>query len=194
MVKYNEEKILALILSKFEGKKIYILAPLVKNRKGHYKELFETLRKKGFLTVRTDGELREITPGMKLDRYKNHSVELVIDRLKVSAKDITRLRQTVEEALRQGEKQMMIYDVDDDAVSHYSQQLMDPATGLSYREPAPHNFSFNSPQGACKRCKGLGFVNIVDRSQSHARSVAVHPRRRNSASWKIPQLNDILAD
>ncbi len=165
MVKYTEEKILNLILTKFEGKKIYILAPLVKNRKGHYKELFESLRKKGYLTVRVDGELREIVPGMKLDRYKNHSVELVIDRLKVSAKDLTRLRETVDEALRQGEKQMMIYDVDANAVSHYSQQLMDPATGLSYREPAPHNFSFNSPQGACPRCKGLGFVNIVDRNK-----------------------------
>lgn len=163
MVKFTEEKIVSLILERFAGKKIYILAPLVKNRKGHYKELFESIRKKGYLTVRVDGELREILPGMKLDRYKNHSVEVVIDRLKVSDKDLTRLRETTTEALRQGEKQMMVYDVDNDEIFHFSQQLMDPSTGLSYREPAPHNFSFNSPQGACPRCKGLGEVNIIDR-------------------------------
>lgn len=165
MIKYTEEKIVSLILERYTGKKIYILAPLVKNRKGHYKELFESIRKKGYLTVRVDGDIREITMGMKLDRYKNHSVEVVVDRLKVSEKDLTRLRETVSEALRQGDKQLMIYDVDDNAIAHYSQQLMDPATGLSYREPAPHNFSFNSPQGACPTCKGLGFVNIVDRNK-----------------------------
>lgn len=165
MVKYTEEKIVNLILEKFNGRKIYILSPLVNNRKGHYKELFENLRKKGFLNVRADGELVEITPGMKLDRYKNHSIELVIDRLKVSAKDDRRLHDTVTDALRQGDRQLMIYDVDDDSISHYSQKLMDPVSGLSYSEPAPHNFSFNSPQGACHCCKGLGYVNIVDRSK-----------------------------
>lgn len=165
MIKYTEERIVNLILDRFSGKKIYILAPLVKNRKGHYKELFETVRKKGYLTVRVDGELREIVPEMKLDRYKNHFVEVVIDRLKVSDKDLTRLRETVTEALRQGEKQLMVYDVDDDNIYHYSQQLMDPATGISYREPAPHNFSFNSPQGACPRCKGLGEVNLIDNNK-----------------------------
>ena len=165
MIKYTEERIVNLILDRFSGKKIYILAPLVKNRKGHYKELFETVRKKGYLTVRVDGELREIVPEMKLDRYKNHFVEVVIDRLKVSDKDITRLRETVTEALRQGEKQLMVYDVDDDNIYHYSQQLMDPSTGISYREPAPHNFSFNSPQGACPRCKGLGEVNLIDNNK-----------------------------
>lgn len=165
MVKYTEEKIVSLILDRFNDKKIYILAPLVKNRKGHYKELFESIRKKGYLTVRVDGEIREIVPGMKLDRYKNHSVEVVVDRLKVSAKDTVRLRETIGEALRQGEKQMLVYDVDADRIFHFSQQLMDPETGLSYREPAPHNFSFNSPQGACPRCKGLGEVNIVDREK-----------------------------
>ena len=165
MVKYTEEKIVNLILERFAGKKIYVLAPLVKNRKGHYKELFESIRKKGYLTVRVDGEIREIIPGMKLDRYKNHSVEVVVDRLKVSDKDLTRLRETVTETLRQGEKQMMVYDVDADRIFHFSQQLMDPETGISYREPAPHNFSFNSPQGACPRCKGLGEVNIVDREK-----------------------------
>ena len=162
MIKYNREKIVELVLSRFKGRKIYILAPLVRNRKGHYKDLFEQLLKKGYLHVRVDGELREITQGMKLDRYKNHSIELVIDRLKVSDDDEERLRTTIETALKQGDRQMMIYDVDDDKVSHFSQMLMDPVSGISYREPAPHNFSFNSPQGACPRCKGLGYVNIVD--------------------------------
>lgn len=165
MVKYTEEKIVNLILERFAGHKVYILAPLVKNRKGHYKELFETVRKKGYLTVRVDGHLKEVAPGMKLDRYKNHSIEAVIDRLKVSDKDVTRLHETVSEALRQGEKQMMVYDVDEDKIYQFSQQLMDPTTGLSYREPAPHDFSFNSPQGYCPRCKGLGYVNLVDRAK-----------------------------
>ncbi|MDE6048744.1 MAG: excinuclease ABC subunit UvrA [Paramuribaculum sp.] len=165
MVKYTEEKIVDLILNRFEDKKIYVLAPLVKNRKGHYKELFEALGKKGYLNVRVDGELMEITSGMKVDRYRNHSIELVIDRLKVSAKDDARLRETVTEALRQGDRELMIYDVDSESVSHYSQHLMDPVSGLSYHEPAPHNFSFNSPQGACPCCKGLGYVNIVDREK-----------------------------
>ena len=165
MVKYTEEKIVAMILDRYDGRKIYILSPLVHNRKGHYKELFEQLQKKGYLNVRVDGELREITYGMKLDRYKNHSIELVVDKLKVSRKDDSRLRDSVANALRQGGKQMMVYDLDDMKVAHFSQSLMDPATGLSYREPAPHNFSFNSPLGACPCCKGLGTVNIVDRSK-----------------------------
>ena len=165
MVKYTHEQIVNLILEKYDGHKVYILAPLVKNRKGHYKELFEQLRKKGFLTVRVDGELRGLTLNMKVDRYKNHDIELVIDRLKVSAKDLTRLESTVADALRQGEKQVMIYDVDDNKVGYYSQTLMDAASGISYREPAPHNFSFNSPLGACPCCKGLGYVNIVDREK-----------------------------
>lgn len=165
MVKYTREQIVSLILEKFAGHKIYILAPLVKNRKGHYKELFENLRKKGYLRVRIDGEMREIAYGMKVDRYKNHSIELVVDRLKVSDKDDVRLRDTVENALKQGDKELMIYDSDSDTISYYSQHLMDPVSGISYREPAPHNFSFNSPLGACPVCKGLGTVNIVDRDK-----------------------------
>ena len=165
MVKYTEEKIVDMIGEKYADHKIYILSPVIKNRKGHYKELFEQLRKKGFLTVRVDGELKEIAFGMKLDRYKNHSIELVIDKLKVNRKDVERLRDSVNKALQQGSKQLMIYDVDNDTVGHYSQLLMDPVSGISYREPAPHNFSFNSPQGACPACKGLGYVNIVDRGK-----------------------------
>ena len=165
MVKYTEEKIVTMILEKYEGHKIYILSPIVKNRKGHYKELFEQLRKKGFLNVRVDGQLREITFGMKLDRYKNHSIELVVDRLKVASKDRIRLAETIKDALKQGGRQLMIYDVDTDEVGHYSQMLMDPVSGISYREPAPHNFSFNSPLGACECCKGLGYVNSIDRTK-----------------------------
>ena len=165
MVKYSVEKILSLILDKYDGKKIYILAPLVKNRKGHYKDLFEQYRKKGYINVRIDGELREITFGMKLDRYKNHTVELVIDRLKVARKDEKRLKETVELAFRQGKDQLLILDAATEEISYYSKTLMDPSTGLSYLDPAPHNFSFNSPQGACHKCKGLGYVNLVDREK-----------------------------
>lgn len=162
MVKYTKDKIVDLIVNKYEGRRTYILAPLVKNRKGHYKDLFENLLKKGYMRVRVDGEIRELANGMKLDRYRNHSVELVIDRLKVSASDIDRLRSTIDNALRQGGRQLMVYDVESETISHYSLSLMDIATGLSYPEPAPHDFSFNSPQGACRRCKGLGVVSVVD--------------------------------
>ena len=165
MVRYTDEQIVDLILTKYSGKKVYVLAPLVKNRKGHYKELFDTLRKKGFLRVRVDGAIIEITPEIKLDRYRNHSVELVVDRLVVSDSDRQRLYDTIEAALEQGDKEVMIYQVDNDSVSHYSMHLMDPDSGLSYREPAPHNFSFNSPQGYCPHCKGLGYVNIIDREK-----------------------------
>jgi len=165
MIKYTEEKIIAMILDRYRDHKIYVLAPLVKNRKGHYKELFEQLRKKGYLNVRVDGELREIIPSMKLDRYKNHTIELVVDKLKVSDNDEDRLRDTVANALKQGGKQLSIFNLDDGTIGHFSQLMMDPETGLSYREPAPHNFSFNSPQGACPCCKGLGYVNRIDRSK-----------------------------
>lgn len=165
MVKYTVEKIIDLILSKYDNRKIYILAPLVKNRKGHYKDLFEGLRKKGYLTVRVDGELREITFGMKLDRYHNHSIELVVDRLKVARKDERRLLDTVNLAFKQGSDQLMILDAETGEMGFYSKSLMDPDTGLSYQEPAPHNFSFNSPLGACPRCKGLGYVNLIDREK-----------------------------
>jgi len=165
MVKYTTDKILSLILERYQGHRIYILAPLVKNRKGHYKDLFENLRKKGYINVRVDGSLKEITFGMKLDRYVNHSVELVIDRLKVADKDIKRLTSTVDLAFKQGNGQLMVLDAENDEVGYYSRSLMDPATGLSYLEPAPHNFSFNSPLGACPHCKGLGYVNIIDRDK-----------------------------
>ena len=162
MVKYTEEQILDLILKDYKGKKIYLLAPLVRSRKGHYKELFEQVRKKGYLYVRIDGELREVTHGMKLDRYKNHDIEVVIDKLIVADKDDKRLKQSVATAMRQGDGLLMILDAQTENIRHYSKRLMCPVTGLSYREPAPHNFSFNSPQGACPKCKGLGVVNQID--------------------------------
>lgn len=165
MVKYTEEKIVNMILDDYEGHKVYLLAPLIRNRKGHYKELFESTRRKGFLTVRVDGELREITSGMKLDRYKNHDIEVVVDKLAVQAKDGERLTKSVAETLRQGHGMMMLLDAADHQVRFYSKQLMDPVSGIAYRDPAPHNFSFNSTQGACPKCKGLGFVSVMDRDK-----------------------------
>ena len=165
MVKYTEEQILQLIGERYQGRRTYILAPLVRNRKRHYKELFEQLRRKGYLSVRVDGEIREILPGMKLDRYKNHSVELLVDKLVVSEKDDRRLKDSVRVAMKQGDGLLMVLDVDKNELRHYSRTLMDPVTGLSYSEPAPHNFSFNSPQGACPGCKGLGYVNIIDKDK-----------------------------
>ena len=165
MVRYTEEKIISLIMDLYQNKKTYILAPLVRNRKGHYKDLFEQVRRKGYLTVRIDGELREITHGMKLDRYKNHSIELVIDKLIVDKDDERRLQESVKTAMKQGDGQLMVLDAETQEIRHYSRTLMDPQTGLSYSEPAPHSFSFNSPQGACPKCKGLGYVNIIDKNK-----------------------------
>ena len=165
MVRYTEEKIISLIMDLYQNKKTYILAPLVRNRKGHYKDLFEQVRRKGYLTVRIDGELREITHGMKLDRYKNHSIELVIDKLIVGKDDERRLQESVKTAMKQGDGQLMVLDAETQEIRHYSRTLMDPQTGLSYSEPAPHSFSFNSPQGACPKCKGLGYVNIIDKNK-----------------------------
>ena len=162
MVKYTEERIVDMILTAYEGHKVYLLAPLVRSRKGHYKELFETVRRKGFLTVRVDGELREATPGMRLDRYKNHDIEVVVDKLAVKAKDAERLHKSVAQTLQQGGGVMMVLDAADNQTRFFSKQLMDPTSGIAYREPAPHNFSFNSAQGACPKCKGLGYVSVMD--------------------------------
>lgn len=165
MVKYTEEKILDLILQHYNGKRTYILAPLVRNRKGHYKELFEQVRRKGYINVRVDGKVQEILHGMKLDRYKNHSIELVIDKLVVGDKDEQRLKESVRIAMKQGDGLIMLLDADSSELRYYSRLHMDPVSGLSYSEPAPHNFSFNSPQGACPRCKGLGSVYMIDRQK-----------------------------
>ena len=162
MVKYTEEKVLDMILHDYDGKRIFILAPLVRSRKGHYRELFEAMRRKGYLNIRVDGALLEITRGMKVDRYKNHDIEVVIDKLAVSPKDSERLKKSVAIAMKQGEGLIMILDKDTGSVKHFSKRLMCPTTGISYSDPAPNNFSFNSPQGACPHCKGLGVINQID--------------------------------
>ena len=162
MARYTEEQIVNLILRDFCARKIYILAPLVHHRKGHYRELFESVRRKGYLYVRVDGMMCEIVPDMKVDRYRNHDIEVVIDRLLVQEKDEARLAQTIATALKQGDGLLQILDSDTGEIRHYSKRLMCPTSGISYKDPAPHNFSFNSPQGACPRCKGLGVVSLID--------------------------------
>ena len=162
MVKYTEEKVIEMILERYNGHKIQILAPVVRSRKGHYRELFESLRKKGYLYVRTDGTVEELVRGMKVDRYKNHNIEVVIDRLKVQDKDKERLKGSVKIAMKQGDGLVMILDNEDGSLKYFSKRLMCPTTGLSYSDPAPNNFSFNSPQGACPHCKGLGVVSDID--------------------------------
>lgn len=162
MVKYTEEDVLKMIHTKYDGKKIFILAPLVRNRKGHYRELFESMRKKGYLHIRVDGEVKEIVRGMKADRYKNHNIEVVIDKLQVQDKDDERLKKSVAAAMKQGDGLLMIMEKDTNEAKYYSKRLMCPTTGMSYGDPAPNKFSFNSPEGACPRCKGLGYVNEID--------------------------------
>lgn len=161
MVRYTEEKIISMIHEEYFGRKIYVLAPVVRARKGHYKELFEQIRKKGYLSVRVDGKITEIYHGMKLDRYKNHNIEIIIDKM-VVREDNSRLKQSVSTAMERGDGMIMIYDVEKDEARHYSNKLMCPVTGIAYRDPAPHNFSFNSPIGACHKCKGLGMVSRID--------------------------------
>ena len=194
MVKYTEERVLEMILTRYESHPIYILAPMVRQRKGHYRELFESMRRKGYLYARVDGELVEITRGMKVDRYKNHNIEVVIDKLKVQGKDDERLRRSVENAMRQGEGIVMILDKEDGSVKNYSKRLMCPTTGMSYADPAPNRFSFNSPEGACPRCKGLGFINeidmdkvIPDRSLSIAQGaiVPLGKQRNQMIFWQV---------
>ena len=173
MVKYTEEDVLHLLLEQYKGRRIYLLAPVVQSRKGHYRELFESIRKKGYLYARVDGEIVDVTEGMKVDRYKNHDIEVVIDKLAVSGKDEERLKKSLEVAMKMGDGQVMVVDKSvqhsdqrkdalPSAIKHYSKRLMCPSTGLCYRDPAPNNFSFNSPQGACPHCKGLGMVPAVN--------------------------------
>ncbi|MCR5180173.1 MAG: excinuclease ABC subunit UvrA [Bacteroidaceae bacterium] len=166
MVKYTEEQIVDLVVHDYVGRRVLLLAPLVQNRKGHYRELFDSVRRKGFIRVRVDGELTEVKPGMKVDRYVNHTIEVVVDRLilsnDISAELANRIRKSVELCLKMGEGQMLVMDADGGEPRHYSRRLMSPTTGMSYADPAPHNFSFNSPQGWCPHCKGLGVVNLID--------------------------------
>jgi excinuclease ABC subunit A len=169
MVKYTEEKVIDMILHDYQGKRIFILAPLVRSRKGHYRELFESMRRKGYLNIRVDGEIKEIVRGMKVDRYKNHDIEVVIDKMQVRPEtpgtpntSDERLKKSILIAMKQGEGLIMILDKDTNAVKYFSKRLMCPTTGISYSDPAPNNFSFNSPQGACPHCKGLGTINEID--------------------------------
>ncbi len=162
MVKYTEEKVVDMIAHDYNGRRIYLLAPLVRNRKGHYRELFESMRRKGYLYIRVDGELKSLERGMKVDRYKNHNIEVVIDKLEVKVGDSERLRKSVATAMQQGEGLIMVADKDTGEAKYFSKRLMDPVTGLAYKDPAPNIFSFNSPEGACPHCKGLGYINEID--------------------------------
>ena len=199
MVKYTEEKVLDMIMSDYAGHRIFVLAPLVRQRKGHYRELFESLRKKGYIYVRVDGEIKEIERGMKTDRYKNHNIEVIVDKLAVQPKDSERLKGSVHTALKQGDGLIMIYDKDANTAKYFSSHLMCPTTGISYSDPAPNIFSFNSPEGACPRCKGMGFVNeidvkkvIPDTSQSiHDGGIAPLGKYKNQMIfWQIAALLD----
>ena len=162
MVRYTEEQIVNLLLDQYNERKVYVMAPIVQNRKGHYREVLESVRKKGYLHVRIDGEIMELVPDMMLDRYKNHSIEVVVDRLRVQTKDDKRLAQSVATAMQVGKGLIMLCDAETMEVRHYSRRLMCPTSGIAYRDPAPHDFSFNSPQGACPHCKGLGYVQLID--------------------------------
>ena len=166
MVKYTEEKVVDMIMSDYQDRKIYILSPLVRNRKGHYRELFEQMRRKGYLYIRVDGEVQELTRGMKVDRYKNHNIEVVIDKMKLGGTENSTLRErlakTVSTAMKQGEGLIMILDNERDEAKYFSKRLMDPVTGIAYKDPAPNIFSFNSPEGACPQCKGLGVIDEID--------------------------------
>ena len=166
MVKYTEEKVVDMIMSDYQDRKIYILSPLVRNRKGHYRELFEQMRRKGYLYIRVDGEIQELTRGMKVDRYKNHNIEVVIDKMKLDGTENNTLRErlakTVSTAMKQGEGLIMILDNERDEAKYFSKRLMDPVTGIAYKDPAPNIFSFNSPEGACPLCKGLGVIDEID--------------------------------
>ena len=218
MVKYTEEKIIEMIQHDYAGKKILILAPLVKSRKGHYRELFESMRRKGYLHIRIDGEVKELMPGMKVDRYKNHDIEVVIDRLSLplspskergDSVPSDRLKKSVSIAMKQGDGLIMILDVtkpslplegDGGRLKHFSRRLMCPTTGISYGDPAPNTFSFNSPQGACPRCKGLGYINEIDLDKVIPnRKHSIHdggivPLGKYKNQMIFWQICDILAD
>ncbi|KOH42549.1 excinuclease ABC subunit A [Sunxiuqinia dokdonensis] len=199
MVKYTDEQILKLIQENFSGKRILVMAPLVRGRKGHYRELFEQIRRKGFLYARIDGEVKELVPNMRVDRYKNHFVEVVIDRLEVEKESLKRLKESVQTAMTQGHGIILIMEHDSDNMKYYSRQLMCPTTGISYAEPAPHNFSFNSPQGACPRCNGLGQVAEIDLEKiipEPEKSIAkggiapLGPQKNTLIFWQIEALGE----
>jgi len=199
MVQYSEDQIVDLILDKFQGEKISVLAPLVKGRKGHYRELFEQISKQGYLRARIDGEIQEITPGLKLDRYKIHDIEVVIDRLRATKKELDRLRQSVSKALEMGQGTLVIFSLESGEVRHLSKNLMCPSTGISYPEPEPNLFSFNSPYGVCKRCNGLGVVNETDQKKlipdgkKSIKKGGLSPLGKYKNNWIFRQIQSLLA-
>ena len=162
MVRYSDEQIIDLMIEGFGGRRVAFLAPVVKGRKGHYRELFEQMAKKGYIYARIDGEIREFSAGMKLDRYKIHTIDMVIDRLVVGEEHRERMMSSLAETMRQGKGTMALYDYEADGLRYYSRHLMCPSTGVAFEDPAPHSFSFNSPQGACPRCSGLGTEAVFD--------------------------------
>ena len=191
MVKYTEEDVMRLLLEQYNGKRIFLLAPVVQSRKGHYRELFDSIRKKGYLYARVDGEIVDVTEGMKVDRYKNHDIEVVIDKLAVNDKDEERLKKSLEVAMKMGEGQVMVVDKETSDLKHFSKKLMCPITGLCYRDPAPNNFSFNSPQGACPHCKGLGVVPAVDINNvdyqemaNYVQSLGIEEQKEWARKWE----------
>ena len=191
MVKYTEEDVMRLLLEQYNGKRIFLLAPVVQSRKGHYRELFDSIRKKGYLYARVDGEIVDVTEGMKVDRYKNHDIEVVIDKLAVNNKDEERLKKSLEVAMKMGEGQVMVVDKETSDLKHFSKKLMCPITGLCYRDPAPNNFSFNSPQGACPHCKGLGVVPAVDINNvdyqemaNYVQSLGIEEQKEWARKWE----------
>ncbi len=199
MVKYTDEQIIKLILEKFQGKRTMLLAPVVRGRKGHYRELFEQIRKKGFLYARVDGEVKEVTHGFKLDRYKNHHIEMVIDKVVVDENDAKRLRDSVDIAMKHGQGIMMVLDVESNDTRFFSRHLMCPTTGISYNDPAPHSFSFNSPQGACHKCNGLGEITEIDQAKlipdpdlSIAKGgiAPLGPHKNTMIFWQIEALSE----
>lgn len=199
MVKYTDDQILTLIQEKFSGQRILVMAPLVRGRKGHYRELFEQIRRKGFLYARIDGEVKELVPNMRVDRYKNHFIEVVVDRLEVEKESLKRLKESVQTAMTQGNGIILIMEHGSDNMKYYSRQLMCPSTGISYAEPAPHNFSFNSPQGACERCNGLGQVAEIDLEKiipEPEKSIAkggiapLGPQKNTLIFWQIEALGE----
>jgi len=198
MVKYSEDQIVDLIMNSYRDEKIAVLAPVVRGRKGHYRELFQQISKQGYLRVRVDGEVKEITAGMRLDRYKIHDIEIVVDRMVAGEKDKQRLRQSVTTAMNTGKGSMMVMNWDTEEARHFSRDLMCPTTGISYPEPEPNLFSFNSPYGVCKRCNGIGEVSEVDRKKiipdgkKSIRKGGIAPLGSYKNNWIFRQVEGLL--
>ena len=199
MVSYTDEQIIELILQEYEGKKVVLMAPIIKSRKGHYRELFENLSRQGFMKVRVDGHIVDLTPRMKVDRYKTHDIELVVDRLKISATEtgVKRLQESMIAAMYQGDESLMVLDMETEESRYFSRSLMCPNSGISYPAPEPNSFSFNSPKGMCDSCKGLGVEHVVNVDKiipDHSVSIAqggIKPLGNKKSSWGYRQIETI---